>query len=189
MEPGVHASQVPSVPHPLLSAHAMGSRAGEGRSLCAWLPGTSPPLMVVGSGDGADSVCPLLGSGTSSDGGCQGWMERAGVGWVGATFPGGFIFFPGGLVWQWWDFHECWDDHREEACEGGAAEPCIWVGFPCPPQGDQGSQSLGCGGKHLCLAGAGLNLPPWLNEGLPPSLAKMWLGHPSHSVSHAPALA
>lgn len=89
MEPGGHASQVPSVPHPLLSAHAMGSRAGEGRSLCPWLLGTSPPLMVVGSGDGADSVCPLLGSSISSDGGCQGWMERAGVGWVGATFPGG----------------------------------------------------------------------------------------------------
>lgn len=103
----------------------------------------------------------------------SGWRgQEAGLwdGTGGSDLSWGFIFFPGGLVWQWWDFHVCWDDHREEACEGCAAEPCTCLGFPCPPQGDQGSQSLGFGGKHL-LSWGWAKPPPWL-KGCPLHLQK-----------------
>ena len=118
-----------------------------------------PPLAVVGSGDGAGSVCLVLGTTMSSDDGCQVWMERAGgrVGWVGATFPWGLSssrvarFGSGGIS-------VCAGMTAERGHVKGVLQSPALGPASCAPQGDQGSQSLGSGGNHLCLAGAGWKL-------------------------------
>lgn len=113
-----------------------------------------------------------------------------GVGRVGATSPGGFSFFLRGLVWQWWDFHACWDDRGEEGREGCAAEPCTRPGFPCPPRppGGTGITEPGIWGQASLLSWGWAKPPPGL-KGCPFHLQKKWMGHPSRSASHAPALA